>query len=128
MSTTNWCKAMTKKDYKHGGQQVIGVEYDVQSMKIDTIRDDDVKFATMFIGYKVYQSNQFNSISSITIHATCQMVKEDVHYNLCSVLLEELLINLKKIKQDKNHVFKYGSFVIQLALHFMNQILEIDRV
>lgn len=34
------------------------------------------------------------------------MVKEDGHYDLCSVFLEELLINLKKIKQDKKHVLR----------------------
>lgn len=56
------------------------------------------------------------------------MVKEDTHYDLCSVLLEELMINLKKIKQDKKHVFKFGSLVIYLELYFLNQILGTDRV
>lgn len=67
-------------------------------------------------------------MSRTTIHIAYQMVKEDAHYDLCSVLLEELMINLKKIKQDKNNVFKYGSLVICLALYFLNHIPGIGRV
>lgn len=89
-------------------------------MKISTIKEDDVKFVAMVIGYKVYQSNRFSYVFVTTIHVAYQMVKEDAHYDLCSVFLEELLINLKKIKQDKKHVFKFGSLVICLALYFMN--------
>lgn len=55
-------------------------------------------------------------MSVTTILATYEMVNEDAHYDLCSVLLGELTINLKKIKKDKKHVFKYGSLVICLAL------------
>lgn len=97
-------------------------------MKIDTIRDGDVKFATMVVGYKVYQSNCLNSMSSTTIHATYQMVKKDAYYDLCSVHLEKILINLKNIKQDKKNVNKYGCLVICLTLYFMNQIPGTDIV
>lgn len=108
--------------------KLTGLEFDVRSMKINTIKEDDVKFVAMVIGYKVYQSNRPNSICGTAIHSTYKMVKEDGHYELCSVLLEELMINLKKIKQDKKHVFKFGSLVICLVLYFMNQIPEVGRV
>lgn len=81
--------------------KLTSVEFDGQSMKISTIREDDVRFSTMVIGNNVYQSNRLNSIFGTTIHVAYKMVKEDSHYDLCSVLLEELLNNLKKIKQDK---------------------------
>lgn len=34
--------------------KLTGVEFDGNSMKINTIKDNDVKFAMMVIGYKVY--------------------------------------------------------------------------
>lgn len=97
-------------------------------MKINIIKEDDVKFASMVIGYKVYQSNRLNLVSSTAIHVSYKMVKEDWYYDLCNVLLEELLIIFKKIKQDKKHVFKFGYLIIYLALYFMNQIPKIGRV
>lgn len=53
------------------------------------------------------------------------MLKEDKNYDLCVVLLSELMSNIKKTKQDKKHVFKFGSLIIYLALHFQNEILSI---
>lgn len=37
-------------------------------MWVDDIKDPDVKFATMMIGYKVYQSNRLNLVFGTTIH------------------------------------------------------------
>lgn len=108
--------------------KLTSVEFDGWLMKISTIKEVDVKFVAMVIGYKLYQSNRLNSVSNTTIHASYKMVKEDGHYDLCSVLLGELLINSKKIKQDKKHVLKFGSLIIYLVHYFMNQILETDRV
>lgn len=56
------------------------------------------------------------------------MMKEDMQYHLCSILLEELLNNMKKIKSDKKHVFKFGSLIICLVLYFMNEIPGIGSV
>lgn len=84
--------------------KLTSAEFDGRLMRINTIKDDDVKFVAMVIGYKVYRSNQLNSVSDTAIHAAYKMVKEDAHYDLYSVMLEELMINLKKIKLDKNYV------------------------
>lgn len=91
-------------------------------MRVDDIRDIDVKFATMVIGYKVYQSNQLNSVSGTNILIAHHMVKEDTHHDLCSVMLKELMTNLHKIKKDKKNTFRYGYFVICLAFYFLNMI------
>lgn len=45
------------------------------------------------------------------------MVKEDVHYDLCSVMLKELMTYLQKIKQDKHNTFWYGSSIICLVFY-----------
>lgn len=50
--------------------KLTSAKFDGRSMKINTIKDDDVKFAAMVIGYKVYRSNRLNSMSGTTIHAT----------------------------------------------------------
>lgn len=46
---------------------------------------------------------------------------------MCTFLLNELMSNTKKIKHEKKHVFKYGSFIICLALYFLNEIPEIGK-
>lgn len=56
------------------------------------------------------------------------MLKDDKRYDLCGVLLSEIMSNLKKIKEDKKHVFKFGSLIVCLALYFLNEISEIGMV
>lgn len=50
------------------------------------------------------------------------MLKNDMRYDLCIVLLNELIRNLNKIKQDKKHTFKYVTLLIFLALYLLNEI------
>lgn len=47
------------------------------------------------------------------------MVKEDAHYDLCNIMLKELMTNLKKIKEDKKNTFQYGSFIIYLVFYLL---------
>lgn len=56
------------------------------------------------------------------------MLKEDKRYDLCGVLLREIMSNLKKIKQDKKHFFKFGSLIVCLVLYLLNKILEMGKV
>lgn len=77
--------------------KLTSAEFDGRSIKISTRKEDDVNFVAILIGYKVYQSNRLNSVSSTSIHVAYWMVKEYAHYDPCSVLLEEL-IKIKKIK------------------------------
>lgn len=88
----------------------------------------DVRFSSMVKGYKVYLSNRKNSISDTVIYATYQLLKEDKKYDLCGVLLSELMRNLNKINQDKKHVFKFGSLIVCLALYFLNEIPNVGKV
>lgn len=108
--------------------KLTGAQFDSRSMTIDDILEHDVRFASMIIGYKVYHSRRLNFVSGTTIYATYQMVKEDMQYDLCIVLLEELLRNLNKIKTDKNNVFKFVSWIVCLALYFMNEIPGTGKV
>lgn len=93
-----------------------GSKFDNRTMTINDILKHDVRFASMVVVYKVYQSSRENSVSGTTIYTTYQMLKDDMRYDLCTVVLNELMINLNKIKQDKKNTFKYGSLLICLAL------------
>lgn len=76
-----------------------------RSMRIRTITNIDIIFGSMIIGYKVTQSNQLNSISSSCILALDKMMGENMKLDLCSWMLDELLINLGKIKREKKGTF-----------------------
>lgn len=97
-------------------------------MRVDDIKEIDVKFVAMIIGQKVYQSNQLNSIFGNNNLIAHEMVKEDSHYDLYTMMLKELMTNLHKIKQDKKNTFRYGSFVIYLALYFLNTIPSFGKI
>lgn len=73
-----------------------GSQFDRKAMTINNIMDHDVKFSSMVVVYKVYQSTRQNFVSGTTIYFVYLMLKEDKRYDLCTVLLNELLRNLKK--------------------------------
>lgn len=60
-------------------------------MTISDIIEYDVRFASMVAGYKVYQSSRANIVSDIEIYVAYQILKENKLYNLCGVLLSELM-------------------------------------
>lgn len=78
-------------------------KFDNRAMAINGILENDVKFASMAVSYNVYQSSRYNSISGTAIYSTYEMLKDDNRYDLCIVLLNELISNLKKIKKDMKH-------------------------
>lgn len=98
-------------------------KFDNREMTINDILQHDVTFASMVVGYKVYQTSRQNSVSGSTIYTTYQMLKDGMRYDLCTAFRNELMSNLKKTKQDKKCTFKYGSFLIWLALYFLNEIV-----
>lgn len=82
----------------------------------------------MVMRYNIYQSSRENSVSSTTIYGTYQILKEDNLYDLCGVLQSKLMSNLKKIKQNKKHVFNFGTWIIYLAFYFMREIPDVGKV
>lgn len=75
-----------------------GSKFDSRAMTIKYILENDVKFSSMVVGYKVYQPSRYNSIFGTAIYSTYEMLKHDKRYDLCTTLLNELLSNLNKIK------------------------------
>lgn len=48
------------------------------------------------------------------------MMRENIKLYLCDWRLEELLINLGKIKGEKKGIFWYGNLLVFLMLYFLN--------
>lgn len=99
-----------------------------RSMIINEIIEYAIRFVSLVTGYKVYQSSRDNTVFGTTIYATYQIIKEDKLYDLCGVLQSELLNNLKKIKQDKKNVFKFGNLIIFLYFYSMNEVPGVGKV
>lgn len=96
-------------------------------MRINTIKDTDVKFASMIIGYKVTQSGRLNFVRSSYIHAPYQMLKNNGKYDLCEWLRSELMLNLGKIKGVKKGTFRFGNLIVCLMLYFMNELVGLGK-
>lgn len=67
---------------------------DGRELKIDTIRDVDIRFVTMGISYKIYYRNREGSCASTSAYEAYQMVKENAEYDLCEILQRWLLDNV----------------------------------
>lgn len=77
----------------------------------------------MVIGYTVTQSNWLNSVSGSCIFYAHKMVKENVKYDLCQWIYDELILNLEKIKGEKKGTFQYGNLIVYLMVFFLNEML-----
>jgi len=97
-------------------------------MTINDIIELNVKFASMVIGYKIYHLRRENFISGTTIYVAYKMLKENVDYDLCELLQNQLIENLKKIKRDKKNTFKYGTLILCLFFYYMNEVLGVRGV
>lgn len=82
-----------------------GLKFDRRVTNIDDIFKDDVQFASMVIGYKIYYSSTINFVSSTSIYATYEMPRKDKRYDQCELLHSELIKNLKNIKENKKNSF-----------------------
>lgn len=58
-------------------------KFDSRAMTINDILEKDVKFASIVVGYKVYQSSMYNFVSGTTIYFSYHMLNEEKRYDLC---------------------------------------------
>jgi len=102
--------------------EATGSKFDKRAMTIEDITDLDIKFASMIIGYKIYHSSRENSVSGTAVYTAYEMLRKNVDYDLCELLLSQLMENLQKIKKDKKNSFKYGGLILCLFFYFMNEM------
>lgn len=72
----------------------------------------------MVIGYMIFHSSRFNSVSTTTVHSAYWMVKENVDYDLYEAMRTQLILNLDSIKKDKNQKLKFGQLLVGLLFYF----------
>lgn len=99
-----------------------GATYDNRSLRVNDIKDKNVKFASMVIGYKVGHTNRLNFVSSSCIHSAHEMIINNAKIDICEWLKDELIENLDKIKGDKKGTFKFGNMLACLMLYFSKEI------
>lgn len=71
----------------------------------------------MLLGYKIYYSSRPNSVLAGVIMMAYRMVKENTKYNLCEILAQQFLENVKIFKKDKSKAFIFGSLLIHMYIH-----------
>lgn len=79
-----------------------GATFDKRSLWVNYVTDINVKFISMILGYKTTRANRLNSISSLCIKSTYDMVKDNARIDICEWLKDELIDNLGKIKKERN--------------------------
>lgn len=99
-----------------------GATFDNRSPRVNDIKDKNVKFSSMVIGYKVGHTNRLNCVSSSCIHSAHEMILNNAKIDICEWLKDELLENLHKIKGDKKGTLKFGSLIVCLMLYFLKEI------
>lgn len=104
-----------------------GVILDGRALKIDIIRDVDVRYATMGISYNVYYKNRESSCVSTGVHVTYLMVKENAEYDLCEIIWRQLLDNIEMSKSEM-YLFRYGSLIVCLVFYFLNTLPRAENV
>lgn len=71
-------------------------------MTIDDIIEDDIEFASMVIGYKIYYSIRMKSIFGTIVYASYEMMRENKKCVLCQLHCSELIKNIKRSKKIRN--------------------------
>lgn len=101
---------------------------DGRALSVNNNADPIVRFETMVIGYQIFHSTRMNNVPSVVVHATNRMMVENANYDLCEAMRNQLMLNLKSIKNDNSQKFKYGQLLIGLFFYFHNSIPGIDDI
>lgn len=101
---------------------LIGVTSDNRSLRVNDIKDINVIFVSMVLGYKTTHANMLNSVSSLCINNAYEIANNNAMIDVCEWLKDELIDNLKKIKVDRKGTFRFGNLLVCLMLYFSKEI------
>lgn len=79
-------------------ETLISVIGDQRTFLIDKIISLIVRYVAYGISYKIYFKNREGSISTIVVYVAHMNTMEDVVFNLCELLKNQLLENVKMTK------------------------------
>ena len=93
---------------------------DGKNMKVNMIKEVDVRLVCKIIRYKMNYSSRLNYVPTRFIHATYMMIVEREKFNMRQILRHQLLDNIDRIKKTKNASFRFKS----LLKHFFFQVVR----
>lgn len=108
----------TKKVPNNTVMILTGETSDSRSLRVNDIKDINVRFISMILGYKTTHANRLNSVSSLCIKSAYDMVINNAKIDVCEWLKDELIDNLKNIKGYKKGTFHFGNLLVCLMLYF----------
>lgn len=112
LPSTNSRPNRTKKVSNDTVMKLTGATFDKRSLRVNDVKDINVKFINMILGYKDTHANRLNSVSSLCIKSAYDMVNDNARIDVCEWLKDELLDNLKKIKGDKKGTFRFENLLV----------------
>lgn len=101
--------------------------FDKRSLRVNDVKEINVRFVSMILGYKATHANRLNSISSLCIKSAYDMVNNNARIDVCEWLKDELIDNLKKIKGDKKGTFRFGNLILCLMLYITKHVPDIGK-
>lgn len=106
-----------KKRVKNKGVETLtSVTGDQRALLIDKIVNPMVSYVAYGISYKIYFRNREGSTLAIIVYVAHMIVMEDTIFNLCELLKNQLLENIKMAK-DQGYPFQFGLFLVCLAMY-----------
>lgn len=78
-------------------KELIGATFDIRALATKTITNLSVNYALIMIGIKIYFTNRDNLLLITAIYVAHDMVMNGKDYDLCELLLQKYLRNIKKI-------------------------------
>lgn len=103
------------------------VKGDQQALIINTIINPVGRYVAFGIYFKVYFKNREGATSAIAVYMACMLVMENRSFDLCELLKELLLENIKMTK-EKNYAFQYGSLLVNLVMYCLESLPAKDNV
>lgn len=117
----------TKKVSNDTVKTLTGATFDKRSLRVNDVKDENVKFIIMVLGYKTTHTNRLNSVSSLCIKSAYDLVNNNAKIDICEWLKDELIENLKKIKGDKKGTFRFGNLLVCLMLYITKEVPVLAR-
>lgn len=99
--------------------------FDKRSLRVNDVKDTNIRIISMIIGYKATHENRLNSVSSLCFKCAYDMVNDNARIDICEWLKDELKDNLGKIKRDKKGTFRFGNLLVCLMLYITKQVPSI---
>lgn len=77
---------ITKRVSNDTVMALIGATFDKRSLRVNEVKDINVRFISMILGYKATHAKRLNSVSSLCIKSAYDMVNDNARIDVCEWL------------------------------------------